>query len=74
MTSTPVLSSALRELNYQRQRALLQVKFVSGETYLYSAVPESVYVSLMSAESKGRYFNQHIRSQYTYAKVLSPKK
>ena len=74
MTSTPVVSNSLSAVGYQRQRELLQVKFVSGETYQYSAVPESVYLSLMAAESKGRFFNQYIRSRYSYAKVLFIKK
>ena len=34
--------------------------------YRYFDVPYSVFDELMSAESKGAYFNEHVRDMYAY--------
>lgn len=74
MTSTSLHSSSLSAVGYECQEQLLRVEFVSGETYHYFGVPQPTYLSLITAESKGGYFNQHIRSRYVYTKVACEKK
>jgi hypothetical protein len=70
MNRTPVASSDLRSVGYDAGRCLLEIEFVSGTVYQYSAVPESVFNGLMTAASKGRYFNQVIRKgPYPYVRV-----
>jgi KTSC domain len=57
-----VSSSAIRAVGYDG--TTLRVVFRSGRTYDHPRVPESVYHGLMSACSKGRYYNNHIRGRY----------
>ena len=62
-------STALTAANYQDQSALLELEFRGGAIYRYEGVPSQVYQELQMAESKGRYFNLHIRDRFTYAKI-----
>ena len=54
---------------YDRSQALLQLSFRNGASYRYSDVPAEVYDQLLLAESKGKYFNLHIRNRYAYTKI-----
>ena len=54
---------------YQDQLALLQVAFRSGAVYHYFGVPAQTYQELLRAESKGGYFNSHIRNCFAYTKI-----
>jgi hypothetical protein len=62
-------SSELRSVGYKMESAVLEAEFRSGEVYDYFDVPAQVVVELLGAESIGRYFNAHIRSQYRFKKV-----
>lgn len=62
-------STSLNAATYQDQSAFLELEFRGGVRYRYRGVPEKVYQELLSAESKGRYFNQHIRNRFPYAKI-----
>ena len=42
----------------------LRVQFHSGRVYDHPGVPYSVYLGLMHALSKGRYYNEYIRGRY----------
>ena len=59
-----VISSELHSIGYAPEQSTLEVEFQSGGVYRYYAVPEVVFVALMSAQSKGRYFNANIREVY----------
>lgn len=48
---------------------VLEIEFESGRIYQYYDVPVSVYMELMAAESKGKYFNAHIRNEYKYQEI-----
>ena len=50
-------------------QALLQLSFRNGTSYQYSDVPAEVYDQLLLAESKGKYFNLHIRNRYAFTKI-----
>ena len=54
---------------YDGSQALLQLSFRNGTSYRYSDVPAEVYDQLLLAESKGKYFNLHIRNRYAYTKI-----
>lgn len=47
-----------------RRLDTLTVEFGDGTTYVYDNVPEAVYQEFLQAESKGAYYNKHIRDVY----------
>jgi hypothetical protein len=71
MVRVELQSTSLMAATYQAQDAVLELEFRSGAVYRYAGVPEQVYLELLSAESKGRYFNQQIRNRFPYAKTAS---
>ena len=64
-----VESEAIREINYDADRAKLFVTFNDGDLYVYVGVPGEVHRSFLDADSKGRFFAYVIRDQYPYNKV-----
>ena len=57
-------STVLAWVRYLPAEEVLQVGIRDGNDYEYSDVPERIYRELLVAESKGRYFNQHIRNDF----------
>ncbi|MDI7226573.1 KTSC domain-containing protein [Leptospira santarosai] len=45
------------------------MEFKGSEVYQYSRVPQSVYQSLLSAGSHGKFFHQNIKDRFSYRKV-----
>ena len=67
---TPVQSTNILSIGYKADTQTLIVKFrVSGQTYEYLNVPQTLYEGLLTAESKGKYINDNIRSQFNYRRV-----
>jgi hypothetical protein len=64
-------SSLLAWVEYDAVRRHLQVQFRSGERYLYFQAPPACYHNLLEADSKGAYFNHHIRNQFPYQHLSS---
>jgi hypothetical protein len=60
----PVESTMLAAAGYDAETETLVALFNTGKAYTYSQVPLEVYLELLSAESKGRYMNEHIRGVY----------
>jgi hypothetical protein len=52
-------------VGYDSTEQVLEIEFTSGAVYQYLEVPAAVFEELMHAGSKGRYFNQEIRDDYT---------
>lgn len=71
MKVTPVESTTLATVAYDKTPELLQLAFRSQAIYHYADVPAIVHQALLSAPSKGSYFNQAIRGRFPY-KRLSP--
>jgi len=71
MLCVDLQSTSLQAATYQDQSAFLELKFRSGAIYRYRDVPVTIYLELLRAESKGQYFNQHIRNRFAYAKIDS---
>lgn len=69
MAPVDLRSNSLKSATYQHQGAFLELEFRSGARYRYSGVPAQVYQDLLMAESKGGYFNLHIRERFIYAKI-----
>ena len=60
----PVESRALAAVGYSNRLRALEVEFRRGGTYRYLDVPRGVYDALLAAESKARFYNQHVRGKY----------
>jgi len=65
---TAVESSLLTSVAYSTDQTL-QLEFRSGAVYRYFAVPPTVFQGLISAESKGAYFNRTIRNHFRYQRL-----
>jgi len=70
MHRVPVESSSIDSVGYEKN--VLEVRFRNGGLYQYFDVPEQVLVMLMQADSKGRFFNQHIRGRYQSTRLKAP--
>ena len=73
MKVTAVESTTLATIAYDAPQELLQLEFCGQAIYLYWGVPAIVHQGLLSAPSKGRYFNQAIRGRFPYQRV-SPRR
>lgn len=67
MNPVAVQSSSLGQVSYERRKAILQVEFRDGTAYQHAGVPLRTYRDLLRADSKGAYFNRHIRSRFPHA-------
>ncbi len=47
----------------------MDITFRSGKVYRYSDVPLAIYVDLLDAESKGEFFNRHIKDAFHFVEV-----
>jgi hypothetical protein len=64
MERLSVYSSNLCSVGYDEESKTLEIEFMAGPVYQYFSVPVSVYLGLMHARSKGRYFDYRIRKGY----------
>lgn len=64
MQMQPVISTAIRSIGYDKMNQRLRIQFAQGHSYDFCRVPEHIYNGLMSAHSKGRYYDQYIRDRY----------
>ena len=65
---TPVISSNIKAISYDKNSDTLAVKFVDNDIYEYSDVPSAIYSAFLIAPSKGRFFHQNIRDVYNSVK------
>ncbi len=66
MYRVPVKSSDLASIGYDERTMTLEIEFLNGSIYEYNRVPKDIYVGLMRAESKGKYFRQYVRDNRFY--------
>ena len=66
---TAVESSLLAGVAYTTDQTLL-LWFLSGALYRYFAVPPAVFQALLTAPSKGVYFNRNIRNRFPYQRLV----
>lgn len=69
MLRQPVSSSNLLSVGYDSSSSILEIAFHSGGVYQYYNVPQSIYIALLNAPSKGKYFHHYIKKIYRYRKV-----
>jgi len=65
-------SSSIKSVAYDKDEGKLWLRFKNDALYEYTGVSEQVAKSLVSAESKGRYFRENIKDNdnFTCEKVL----
>lgn len=71
MLETAVTSQTLATVAYDPSAHLLWLEFRSHAVYCYFGVPLEVHQALLSASSKGAYFNRHIRGHFPFRKQSS---
>ena len=69
MEWTPLRSRMLAAASYSETWQQLYLRFRSGDLYCYREVPVERYRELLVADSKGRYFREHIRNCYPYQRI-----
>lgn len=70
----PIESSAMTHLGYDEAGQALYILFDGGRLYAYKAVPKTVFEALQEATSKGQFFQQQIRGQYSFERVRAKQK
>ena len=65
---TTLDSSLLKAAAYSTDETL-QLEFHTGPVYRYFHVPPTIFQNLMTATSKGAYFNRNIRNSFRYQRV-----
>ncbi len=69
MTRTTVRSSTIKSVGYDETARILEIEFLNGGIYQYSAVPQGIFDSLMGAPSKGKWFSANIKDRYPTRKL-----
>jgi hypothetical protein len=64
----PLNSSAVAAAAYDHKLATLELDLCDGARYSYSGVGPEIYSGLLTAVSKGWYFNRYIRGRFPYLK------
>lgn len=62
-------STIIRSFDYDPQRALLIVRFVSGSVYQYFDVPEQLFADMKNFREKGIFYNQHIKGKFRFERI-----
>lgn len=64
MEMVRVVSSAIDAVGYDKDKQQMFIKFKQGDTYTFCRVPESIHQGLMSANSKGSYYDNFIKDKF----------
>jgi hypothetical protein len=72
MSWIPLNSTAIHAARYVQAESLLELEFCDGAIYRSCAVPEPTFQEFLQAESKGRYFNLHLRKKFVFDIVRPP--
>lgn len=61
-------SEWVREATYHPDRRVLEIRIEGTpeeeRVYFYEDVPEYVYIDLLNADSKGSFYNNHIKGEF----------
>ena len=68
-TKQSVVSSQLKEVEYDTETSILTVTFTQGRMYEYKDVPADVFRKLIEAESIGSYFISQIKNKYQFKQI-----
>jgi hypothetical protein len=67
---TDVESKALKSVGYDKKSRQLRVRHSGGGFAQYDDVPESVFMKLLTSDSVGSHYNDHIRKNFTLSEEL----
>jgi len=62
-------STVISTMEYNPETQTLKIAYVSGQTYVYKDVPETVYKELKASRVKGRYLRFFVKDKYAFEKV-----
>lgn len=62
-------SSNIDAIGYLKESKLLFIRFNSGRVYVYHGVPVTRFTDLRDASSKGEFFNQHVKPNFSAATI-----
>ena len=65
----PVESRLLVSVAYDHDQLVLQLELRDGSLYQFFQVPCQTHQELLQADSKGAYFNRHVRNRFRYARL-----
>jgi hypothetical protein len=65
---TTLDSSLLKAAAYSSDETL-QLEFRTGPVYRYFGVPSAIFQNLITATSKGAYFNRNVRNSFPHQRV-----
>ena len=74
MPRLPLESTSLASAQYDPSLHRLEIEFRNGERYLYFQVPPRRYQGLLDANSKGAFFNRHIRNCFAFKQLTRPRR
>ena len=69
MQRARVQSSTIVSVGYDEEQQILEITFRDGRVYHYLEVPPERALSLLRAESKGRFLNSDIKPNFGYRAV-----
>jgi hypothetical protein len=69
MLRSSVQSSHIATVGYDEEQQILEIVFTDGRVYHYLEVPPERALSLLRAESKGRFLNSEIKPNFGYRAV-----
>ena len=64
-----VQSSHIASVGYDEEQQIMEIVFRDGRVYHYLEVPPERVLSLLRAESKGRFLNREIKPNFRYRAV-----
>ena len=62
-------STVINRFTYDAATSTLRIIFVSGNIYEYEKVPPEIYHSLLQSRSKGIFFNEKIKGNYSFKRI-----
>jgi hypothetical protein len=69
MKRSPVASSNISSIGYDKNRQTLEIEFRGGAVFQYFDIPEEKYQDIISSASIGRYFYDNIKGKHSYIKL-----
>ena len=69
MQRTPVTSTNIKSIGYDKNTKTLEVEFKNGGLYRYSGVPVNIYNNLMNSDSHGKFLAKFIKGKYSCVKL-----
>ena len=60
----------MASVGYDSARKTLAIEFRTGHVYEYVDVPRRVFLALLDAPSKGRFFHAEIDGAFSFVQVL----